>query len=162
MIHTRAYKDNAWVAWIVMLWVAWWSLGVSTPRATPAPQLRFHHLHYRAADPLSAMRRLTGSAGIQPSILQGLGVGVRIGGEPGRAEYVLFDRPSERTVASRRFPRYSASATGPTMVTWCPVERKRSISCGSSRSSKSSSTRIATRFEDSGAWSAMSRFYRMS
>jgi len=101
MIHTRAYKDNAWVAWIVMLWVAWWSLGVSTPRATPAPQLRFHHLHYRAADPLSAMRRLTGSAGIQPSILQGLGVGVRIGGEPGRAEYVLFDRPSERTVASQ-------------------------------------------------------------
>jgi hypothetical protein len=53
--------------------------------------LRFHHLHYRAADPLTAMRRIAGP-GAQPTILQGLGAGVRVGGSSGQPEYVLFDR----------------------------------------------------------------------
>jgi len=77
------------VAWLLTLWLVWWAI---VPPA-PAPTLRFHHLHYRTADPLTAMRRLSGVAAAQPSILQGLGVGVRIGLDHAPPEYVLFDRP---------------------------------------------------------------------
>src|SRR5262245_12707947 len=49
--------------------------------------LRFHHLHYRVADPGEvlgpAAARLKGSR----AIVQGVGVGIRVG-----REYVLFDR----------------------------------------------------------------------
>lgn len=60
----------------------------------PSPQVpagvRFHHAHYRVADPSAAMneaaRRLEGVR----VIVQGLGPGVRAG-----REYVLFDRAAE-------------------------------------------------------------------
>lgn len=54
---------------------------------TQTPSLRFHHLHYRAGDPSEAIRRAAGTFQGTRVLLQGLGVGVRIGDE-----YVLFDR----------------------------------------------------------------------
>jgi len=100
------------VAWFVTMWLMWW-LGLSAPTAAPAPTLRFHHLHYRTADPLTAMRRLTGEAATQPSILQGLGVGVRVGQSSGPPEYVLFDRSS--TPSSVQAPVATAL---PRLIEW--------------------------------------------
>ncbi len=54
--------------------------------AAPAT-LRFHHLHYRVADPGAALGEAADAFNGTRTILQGLGVGVRIG-----REYVLFDR----------------------------------------------------------------------
>ncbi|HEX5070902.1 MAG TPA: heavy metal-binding domain-containing protein [Vicinamibacterales bacterium] len=101
------------MAWIVTV-VVGWLLAWSAPPVAPAPVLRFHHLHYRSADPLAAMRRLTGQAAAQPSILQGLGVGVRIGQDPGPTDYVLFDRlaglssPSDPPAMMAAWPRLIA------------------------------------------------------
>src|SRR5580704_1166437 len=63
---------------------------------------------------------------------------------------------SEVTVASPRFPRNDAPRVGPTIVTSAPAARKASRGPVSSRSSNSSSTRIATRLPASDAESAMS------
>jgi hypothetical protein len=53
--------------------------------------LRFHHLHYRVADPGAALGDTADALGGTRTILQGLGVGVRVG-----REYVLFDRETGR------------------------------------------------------------------
>ncbi len=52
--------------------------------------LRFHHLHYRVADPGDALGEAATRLGGTRTIAQGLGVGVRVG-----REYVLFERESE-------------------------------------------------------------------
>lgn len=52
--------------------------------------LRFHHLHLRVDDPAMALNDLARRTGGSRVLLQGLGVGIRIGDQ-----YVLFDRPSE-------------------------------------------------------------------
>ena len=49
--------------------------------------VRFHHLHYRVADPGHALGEAADIFGGNRTILQGIGVGVRVG-----REYVLFDR----------------------------------------------------------------------
>lgn len=89
------------MAWIILLVLTWWSAAPvsAPPPQVPAVALRFHHLHYRAADPLTAMRRI-GGPGAQPTILQGLGAGVRVGGPSGQPEYVLFDRPATAPAAA--------------------------------------------------------------
>jgi hypothetical protein len=51
------------------------------------PALRFHHLHFKVADPSSAMNALAEKVQGTRMILQGFGVGVRSGDQ-----YVLFDR----------------------------------------------------------------------
>lgn len=55
--------------------------------SNPTPSVRFHHLHYRAADPGHALGEAAEIFGGNRTILQGIGVGVRVG-----REYVLFDR----------------------------------------------------------------------
>src|SRR5262245_46298716 len=57
---------------------------------------------------------------------------------------------SDFTTASPRLPRNSAPAVGPTIVTVAPAPRSASSGPTSSRSSKSSSTRIATRLPIKG------------
>lgn len=101
------------MAWLLTLWLVPWSLWLFTPPVAPAPTLRFHHLHYRAADPLTAMRQLAGPA-TQPSILQGLGAGVRISQESRPPEYVLFDRQSLPAAVQ---PAPPASAL-PRLIQW--------------------------------------------
>jgi hypothetical protein len=49
--------------------------------------VRFHHLHYRVADPGHALGEAADTFGGNRTILQGIGVGVRVG-----REYLLFDR----------------------------------------------------------------------
>ncbi|HET7218900.1 MAG TPA: heavy metal-binding domain-containing protein [Vicinamibacterales bacterium] len=70
---------------------------------TPPVAIRFHHIHYRTADPGAALgdaaALLTGVRAIAP----GLGVGVRVG-----REYVLFDR--EETGGRSVRPRAVAPA----------------------------------------------------
>jgi hypothetical protein len=66
-----------------------------TPAA--AITLRFHHLHYRVADPGAALGEAADAFEGTRTILQGLGVGVRVG-----REYILFDRVD---TASRSRPR---------------------------------------------------------
>jgi hypothetical protein len=56
----------------------------------PQVQLRFHHLHYRVADPGAALGDAADAFQGTRTIQQGLGVGVRVG-----REYVLFDRQSD-------------------------------------------------------------------
>jgi hypothetical protein len=52
-----------------------------------APSVRFHHYHFRVADPAAAMNEAANSLKGTRVLLRGLGVGVRVG-----AEYALFDR----------------------------------------------------------------------
>jgi hypothetical protein len=61
------------------------TLSAQTPAAPVT--LRFHHLHYRVADPGAALGDAADAFKGTRIILQGLGVGVRVG-----REYVLFDR----------------------------------------------------------------------
>ena len=58
--------------------------------------LRFHHLHYRVADPGAALGNAADAFKGTRTILQGLGVGVRVG-----RQYVLFDRLESGTRSSR-------------------------------------------------------------
>lgn len=67
--------------------------GVSVLPPVPAGPLRFHHLHLRIDDPAAAMNDVARRTGGSRVLLQGLGVGVRIG-----EQYVLFDRPSAAVV----------------------------------------------------------------
>ena len=66
-----------------------------TPPANTA--LRFHHLHYRVANPGAALGDAADQLQGTRTILQGLGVGVRIG-----REYVLFDRQDAEARPSAR------------------------------------------------------------
>lgn len=61
--------------------------GVSSVQASPRPSVRFHHFHFRVADPARAMNAAALSLKGTRVLLRGLGVGTRIGNE-----YVLFDR----------------------------------------------------------------------
>lgn len=101
------------MAWVVLVLLAWWSLvPAAVPQRSPAT-LRFHHLHYRAADPLTAMRQIAGPAA-QPIILQGLGAGVRAGGLIVPFEYVLFDRPEAVPAA----PQIPVETQLPRLIGW--------------------------------------------
>ena len=62
---------------------------LDTPAPRP-PALRFHHLHFKVADPSSAMNALAERMQGTRMILQGFGVGVRSGDQ-----YVLFDRADD-------------------------------------------------------------------
>ena len=63
-------------------------LAVITVRAqTNTPALRFHHLHYRVENPGAALGDAADKLEGVRTILQGVGVGVRVG-----REYVFFDR----------------------------------------------------------------------
>jgi hypothetical protein len=53
----------------------------------PPPSARFHHFHFRVAEPADAMNETAAALNGTRVLLRGLGVGVRIGGE-----YALFDR----------------------------------------------------------------------
>ena len=52
-----------------------------------APDVRLHHLHYQVGDPGSVMNAAAATLGGTRVVLQGLGVGVRLG-----REFVLYDR----------------------------------------------------------------------
>lgn len=84
---------------LFLLLVAWTGVdpGAATESRSQTPQpaetrvtVRVHHLHFRVGDPSAAMQayadRLSGSR----VIVQGLGVGVRVG-----THYLLFDRDRE-------------------------------------------------------------------
>ena len=66
-------------------------LGAPGPSRQPANQprvaVRFHHLHYRVADPGLWLRQASTNLQGTRAIVQGVGVGVRVG-----REYVLFER----------------------------------------------------------------------
>jgi len=67
----------------------------------PAPSrlaVRFHHLHYRVPDPGALLRRTTADLQGTRTIVQGIGVGVRVG-----REYVLFERDGSGSSPSRRW-----------------------------------------------------------
>jgi hypothetical protein len=69
---------------------------LSGQTALQPPTLRFHHLHYRVSDPGAALGDAADALTGTRTILQGLGVGVRVG-----RQYVLFER-SEAIGRSRR------------------------------------------------------------
>jgi hypothetical protein len=78
------------------------ALGIAAPFAlidqgAPAASVRFHHFHFRVADPAAAMNETAAAFSGTRVLLRGLGVGVRIG-----REYVLFDRlePTESSQQS--------------------------------------------------------------
>ena len=80
-------------------------LGTVYGQTVPAPvTLRFHHLHYRVADPGAALGDAADAFEGTRTILQGIGVGVRVG-----REYVLFDRV-DTTNRSRPRARTPADA----------------------------------------------------
>ena len=66
----------------------------SPPQATPS--VRFHHFHFRVADPAAAMNQAATSLRGTRVLLRGLGVGVRVG-----AAYALFDRIDVSASGSR-------------------------------------------------------------
>jgi hypothetical protein len=65
------------------------------PASAPV-SLRFHHLHYRVADPGDALGAAADAFKGTRTILQGLGVGVRV-----ERQYVLFDRLESGDRSSR-------------------------------------------------------------
>ena len=71
-------------------------------------ELKFHHVHYKVGDPSAAMAEAVRRFGGTREILQGLGVGVRIGDE-----YLLFDRADDTptTMQSRFAEAYQAAQT---------------------------------------------------
>jgi hypothetical protein len=75
----------------------------------PQVHLRFHHLHYRVADPGAALGDAADAFQGTRTIQQGLGVGVRAG-----REYVLFDRPGDGPQPARR----DAAAAYAEAVSW--------------------------------------------
>ncbi len=62
---------------------------LGTPGGHPPIAVRFHHLHYRVPDPGGTLGDAAEAFEGRRTILQGLGVGVRVG-----TQYVLFDRQS--------------------------------------------------------------------
>jgi hypothetical protein len=55
--------------------------------AAPQSRVRFHHVHYRVADPAAAMKAVAANTGGVTAIAPGLGVGVRV-----ERTYALFER----------------------------------------------------------------------
>jgi catechol 2,3-dioxygenase-like lactoylglutathione lyase family enzyme len=72
------------------------ALGTLSGQTPPAPTLRFHHLHYRVPDPGAALGDAADAFQGTRIILQGLGVGVRVG-----RQYLLFDRMEADSSSSR-------------------------------------------------------------
>jgi hypothetical protein len=85
----RAVKPAVLPAAAALAVAATLAAGMTGPQGSGAAQLsvRFHHLHYRAADPGHALGEAAEMFGGNRTILQGVGVGVRVG-----REYVLFER----------------------------------------------------------------------
>jgi hypothetical protein len=83
------------VVFVALVWSATFTATVDGT-AVQAPSVRFHHLHYRVVDPGEALGDAASAFGGVRTILQGLGVGVRV-----QREYVLFDRelPASRVRA---------------------------------------------------------------
>jgi hypothetical protein len=75
------------------------------PQGQPQPTLRFHHLHFRTADPADAMAEVIRTAGGTRAIVPGLGTGVRLDDV-----YLLFDRSVE-LVAGTTVPPGNAVAS---------------------------------------------------
>jgi hypothetical protein len=82
---------------VCLLLAAGEPMPLQTTQDTTRVAVRFHHLHYRVADPGDALGEAATLLGGTRTIAQGLGVGVRVG-----REYVLFERESE--ASSRRPP----------------------------------------------------------
>jgi hypothetical protein len=61
------------------------------PAQPPSRTVRFHHVHFEASDPATAMNEVARRTRGVRVIVPGLGVGVRVG-----REYALFDRPETR------------------------------------------------------------------
>jgi heavy metal-binding protein len=73
------------------------ALGAPSGQTAAQPvTLRFHHLHYRVPDPGAALGAAADAFRGTRTILQGLGVGVRVG-----RQYVLFDRDESTGRSSR-------------------------------------------------------------
>jgi hypothetical protein len=75
--------------------------------ATPAarPLARFHHVHYRVMDPASFFGATARTLNGTRAIVQGVGVGVRVG-----REYVLFERIDDIPASSRSRSRAPSDA----------------------------------------------------
>ncbi len=66
--------------------------GQALPTSDPVRSVRVHHLHFRVGDPAAAMQAYADRLSGTRVLLQGLGVGVRIGGH-----YLLFEREREES-----------------------------------------------------------------
>lgn len=78
-----------------LLWPVAALLSIAAASQTPQPgaaeaTLRFHHVHYRVADPAAAMTQAADRLSGVRVVVPGLGVGIRRG-----SEYVLFDRRND-------------------------------------------------------------------
>jgi Heavy metal binding domain len=88
-----------------MMRIAFAAIAVATfagsvgPQPPAGPSVRFHHLHYRVLDPGALLRQTTGDLQGSRAIVQGVGVGVRVG-----REYVLFERESRDGGGRPRVP----------------------------------------------------------
>jgi hypothetical protein len=81
-------RCSAALIWPALIVVAVTRVLTQEPKVSKVvPDVRFHHLHYRVADPAAAMNEAARTLGGVRVIVPGLGVGVRAG-----AEYLLFDR----------------------------------------------------------------------
>ena len=91
----RVVPSGALTAGVLMTLCAAASLDLAS-RTRSATSVRFHHFHFRVADPTQAMNQAATSLGGTRVLLRGLGVGARIG-----TEYVLFDRLDASDVSAR-------------------------------------------------------------
>src|SRR6476619_3477874 len=76
----------------------------ASPLSLPAASVRFHHLHFRAAEPAASMNQAAIALKGTRVLLRGHGVGVRVGGE-----YALFDRLDASEVPSDARPSISSA-----------------------------------------------------
>lgn len=91
---------------IAILLLATVLTGFAASQVRPAITVRFHHLHYRVPDPGALLREASAALQGTRAIVQGVGVGVRVG-----REYVLFEREAAHTAPrSRRFEPSAAFA----------------------------------------------------
>ena len=74
------------MTWLLVV-LAMGAVRPAAEQTAPRTNVRLHHLHYTVADPAAAMNRVAVALEGTRVLLQGLGVGVRVGDE-----YVLFDR----------------------------------------------------------------------
>jgi Heavy metal binding domain len=74
------------------------------PATPPIPSVRFHHFHFRVAEPAASMNQAAIALKGTRVLLRGLGVGVRVGGE-----YALFDRLDASEVLADTRPSLSAA-----------------------------------------------------
>jgi hypothetical protein len=81
-------------------------LGAAAARTTapPTPPVRFHHFHFRVADPAASINQAAIALKGTRVLLRGLGVGVRVSGE-----YALFDRIDLGDAARETPPPISAA-----------------------------------------------------